>query len=248
MLRFFCCLVLPAFLLLQPAQAEDKPILVFAAASLKNALDEASALYSKDHSKVTVSYAASSALAKQIEAGAPADLFVSADMDWMDYLGQKSLIKPESVVKLLGNDIVLVAPADSSAQLPLVSALGSGKLAMADVKAVPAGKYGKASLTKLGLWDKVSGQVVQAENVRAALKLVAAKEATLGIVYASDAKSEPLVKVIDTFAADSHPKIVYPLALLKVSTHPEAQGFASFLQSKEAGAVFTKYGFSVLAP
>jgi molybdate transport system substrate-binding protein len=233
------------------AQAAD--VTVFAAASLKNALDDAAKLYEqKTGQKVVTSYAASSALAKQIEAGAPADIFFSADLDWMDYLQERKLIDVASRHTLLGNTLVLVAPKDSTVNLtiekdfPLLQALGSdGRLAMASVDSVPAGKYGKAALTSLGVWDAVSPRVAQAENVRAALALVARGEAPLGIVYATDAKSEPGVRVVGTFPEDSHPKILYPVALL-ANAKPEARKFLEFLLSPEAAPAFEAQGFTVL--
>lgn len=232
------------------AQAAD--ITVFAAASLKNALDDAAKRYqTKTGDTVTISYAASSALAKQIEAGAPADIFFSADLDWMDYLQEKKLIDAASRHILLGNTLVLVAPKDSAVALPIVKdfpivqALGpNGKLAMASVDSVPAGKYGKAALTTLGVWDAVSPRVAQAENVRAALAFVAKGEAPLGIVYGTDAKSEPAVRVVGIFPADSHPKILYPVALL-ASAKPEARKFLDFLLSSEAAPAFEAQGFSI---
>jgi molybdate transport system substrate-binding protein len=243
--------VMFAFAAMPALHAQDKPVTVFAAASLKTALDEVIAGFGTD--KVTASYAASSALAKQIESGAPADLFISADLAWMDYLKDKNLVKPESVVQLLGNELVLVAPVDVMLALDVVkgfdldAALNGGKLAMADVSAVPAGKYGKESLQALGAWDAVSAQVVQSENVRAALKLVALKEAVLGIVYASDAVAEPQVKVVGTLPADSHKPIVYPMALTTTAV-PGAPAFATYLQSAEALAIFKKNGFQILTP
>ena len=232
------------------AQAAD--VTVFAAASLKNALDDAAKLYqAKTGDKVAISYAASSALAKQIEAGAPADVFFSADLEWMDYLQEKKLIDVASRQILLGNTLVLVAPKDSTATLPiekdfpLVQALGAeGKLAMASVDSVPAGKYGKAALTALGVWDAVLPHVVQAENVRAALAFVAKGEAQFGIVYGTDAKSEPEVRVVGVFPADSHPKILYPVALT-ASAKPEARKFLEFLLSSEAASAFEAQGFSI---
>jgi molybdate transport system substrate-binding protein len=232
------------------AQAAD--VTVFAAASLKNALDDAVKGYeAKTGDKVVVSYAASSALAKQIENGAPADIFFSADLDWMDYLEQKKLIDAASRHTLLGNTLVLIAPKDSTASLtieknfPLLQALGAdGKLAMASVDSVPAGKYGKAALTSLGVWDQVAPRVAQAENVRAALALVAKGEAPLGIVYGTDAKSEPAVRVVGTFPEDSHPKILYPVALT-ASAKPEARKFLDFLLSSEATPSFEAQGFSI---
>jgi molybdate transport system substrate-binding protein len=232
------------------SQAAD--VTVFAAASLKNALDDAAKVYeAKSGDKVTVSYAASSALAKQIESGAPADLFFSADLDWMDYLQERKLIDAASRHTLLGNTLVLIAPADSTVSLtidknfPLLEALGpDGKLAMGQVESVPAGKYGKAALTYLGVWDAVAPRVAQAENVRAALRFVAQKEAPLGIVYGTDAKAEPDVRVVGTFPEDSHPKILYPVALT-ASAKPEARKFLEFLVSPEAAPSFEAQGFSI---
>jgi molybdate transport system substrate-binding protein len=232
------------------AQAAD--VTVFAAASLKNALDDAGKRYeAKTGDKVIVSYAASSALAKQIENGAPADIFFSADLDWMDYLEQNKLIDTASRHTLLGNTLVLIAPKDSTASLvieknfPLLQALGAdGKLAMASVDTVPAGKYGKAALTHLGVWEAVSPRVAQAENVRAALALVAKGEALLGIVYGTDAKSEQAVRVVGTFPEDSHPKILYPVALT-ASAKPEARKFLEFLLSPEAAPSFESQGFPI---
>src|SRR5262245_33428452 len=237
-------------LLTAASQAAD--VTVFAAASLKNALDEAAKIYeAKSGDKVTVSYAASSALAKQIESGAPADLFFSADLDWMDYLQERKLIDAGSRHTLLGNTLVLIAPADSKVSLAidknflLLEALGpDGKLAMGQVESVPAGKYGKAALTYLGVWDAVAPRVAQAENVRAALRVVAQKEAPLGIVYGTDAKAEPEVRVIGTFPEDSHPKILYPVALT-ASAKPEARKFLEFLISPEAAPSFEAKGFSI---
>lgn len=234
------------------AAAQAGEVTVFAAASLKNALDEAAKLYeAKTGDEVIVSYAASSALAKQIESGAPADIFFSADLDWMDYLEKKGLIDVPSWHTLLGNTLVLIAPKNSSISLtiekefPLLEALGpDGKLAMASVGSVPAGKYGKAALTYLGVWDAVASRVAQAENVRAALAFVAKAEAPLGIVYGTDAKSEPAVRVVGIFPAKSHPKILYPVALLN-SAKPEARKFLDFLLSSEAGPAFEAQGFSI---
>lgn len=236
-----------------PLAAEN--VIVFAAASLKNALDEVSAAWKTDTGKeATISYAASSALARQIESGAPADVFISADLDWMTYLSGKTLVAAQSKVKLLGNSLVLVVPEDSKASITitpgfdLAGLLGDGKLALADVKAVPAGKYAKAALEKLGVWASVEGKAAQAENVRAALKLVAAGESPAGIVYQTDAMSEPKVKVVGTFPKDTHPAIIYPAALVASSKNPDAAAFASYLQSKTAGEIFRKHGFITLSP
>ncbi len=249
--RAVAALVVAFVLAAAPAAAAD--LVVFAAASLKNALDDANAAYRQQSGGgVTVSYAASPALAKQIEAGAPADLFISADEDWMDYVQQKASIKPETRADLLANSIVLVAPRDSTAAVavapgfPLATLLGSGHLAMADTSAVPAGKYGKAALETLGVWDQVKDRIAQAENVRAALLLVARGEAPFGIVYQTDAASEPKVKVVGTFPASTHPSIVYPIAITAASTHPEAARYLAWLRSPPAASYFEKQGFRVL--
>ena len=236
------------------AQAQPKELVIFAAASLKNALDEATAAWVKETGKPApkISYAASNALAKQLEQGAPADVFLSADLDWMDYAASKNLIKPETRVTLLANRIALIAPSDSTAKLTLVpgvdlsAALAGGKLAMGNVDSVPAGKYGKAALEKLGGWDKVKDQVAQADNVRAALLLVSRGEAPLGIVYTTDAAADPKVKVLATFPEDSHPPILYPVAVTKDSSNPDAQGFLTYLRGAGPKAAFEKQGFTVL--
>ncbi len=247
---------LASALLLSPpmqASAQTPDTVVFAAASLKNALDEAAAGWEAGTGKrVTISYAASSALARQIEEGAPADVFISADLDWMDELARQRLIKTETRASLLGNEIVLVAPAGSAVTLDvapgmdLAGALAGGKLAMANTDAVPAGKYGKAALEALGSWDSVKDDVAQAENVRAALALVSRGEAPIGIVYATDAAADPGVKVLGVFPRDSHPPIVYPIAVIAASTHPDAPAFAEYLRSAEADAIFETHGFQPL--
>jgi molybdate transport system substrate-binding protein len=228
---------------------------VFAAASLKNALDAVSASWKADTAKeASLTYAASNALAKQIESGAPADIFVSADLTWMKYLTDKSLITKGSDVQLLGNEIVLVAAKDSKIELKiengfkLADAVGAGKLAMANVESVPAGKYGKAALEKLGVWASVEGKVAQSENVRAALKLVDLGEAPLGIVYATDARADAAVKVVGTFPVDSHAPIIYPAGLIAASKNPDAAEFLKYLQSDKAKAIFETQGFVVLKP
>ncbi|KGM30742.1 molybdate ABC transporter substrate-binding protein, partial [Inquilinus limosus] len=227
---------------------------VFAAASLKDALDDINTRWQAESKhKATISYAASSALAKQIEAGAPADVFISADLDWMKYVADRKLIRPETQSTLLGNRIVLVAPKDSTVQLTigpnfeLAKAIGDGRLAMADVKAVPAGKYGQAALEKLGVWESVKNKIAQAENVRATLALVSRGEAPLGIVYQTDAAADAGVKIVGTFPADSHPPILYPVAVLAGSTKPEARAFVDYLKSAAAKPLFEKQGFTVLA-
>jgi molybdate transport system substrate-binding protein len=240
-------------LALPAAPAAAKDLLVFAAASLKNALDDIDASYKKETGKaVTVSFAASSALAKQVEQGAPADIFISADLDWMDYLAKKNLIKAGTSSNLLGNSIVLVAPADSTVtakvapNFALASLLGDGHLAMANVQSVPAGKYGKAALKKLGVWDSVKDRVAQADNVRAALLLVSRGEAPLGIVYKTDVVADPKVKIVDSFPDDSHPPIIYPVAVIAASTNPDAAAYLAYLKSPTAAAAFEKQGFTVL--
>lgn len=235
-----------------PASAAEK-VNVFAAASLKNALDQVSAAWKADTGKETTdTFAASSALARQIESGAPADIFISADLDWMKYLSERKLIAEASQVQLLGNTLVLVTPADSKAAVTiapgfdLAGLLNGGKLAMGDVKAVPAGKYGKAALETLGVWATVEGSIAQAENVRAALKLVATGEARAGVVYGSDALEEKAVRVLGTFPADSHPPIIYPAAITAASRNADATEFLAFLRSPAAQDIFKAHGFTII--
>lgn len=235
-----------------PAFAQDK-VTVFAAASMKNALDAANAQWAKETSnEATVSYAASSALAKQIEAGAPADLFISADLAWMDYVAGKKLIKDDTRTNLLGNRLVLVAPADKAKPVEikqgfdLAKLVGDGKLAMGAVDSVPAGKYGKAALEKLGVWSSVEGKVAGAESVRAALVLVSRGEAPYGIVYQTDAAADQGVKIVGTFPQDSHEPIIYPVAILSESKSPAAAAYLEFLKSAKAAPFFEKQGFTIL--
>src|SRR5258708_6661920 len=202
------------------AHAQGRDLLVFGAASLKNALDDANARYQRDAGhKIVVSYGASPALAKQIEGGAPADVFISADLDWMDYVAEHKLIKPETRFNLLGNKLVLIAPADSRVDLvilpkfPLAQALGNDRLAMADPSAVPAGKYGKAALEALGVWSSVSSKIAPAQDVRATLLLVSRGEAPFGIVYQTDAAADKGVKIVGSFPAATHPPVIYPMAV-----------------------------------
>src|SRR5215510_5450546 len=236
-----------------PARAQGGDVVVFAAASLKNALDAISEQWQKETGKkVVISYAASSALAKQIEQGAPAQMFISADLDWMDYAAQKNLIKPETRSNLLGNRIVLIAPKDRAQSVEirpgfdLARILGDGRLSMANVDSVPAGKYGKAALEKLGVWPSVSNRIAQAENVRAALLLVSRRETPAGIVYQTDAAAEPNVKIIGTFPEDTHPPIVYPIVLTASATHPDAEAFLAYIKSAKAKSLFEAKGFTVL--
>jgi len=236
-----------------PAQAQDKTVTVFAAASMKNAIDDINAAFTKATGiKAVASLAASSALAKQIEQGAPADMFASADLDWMDYLEKKNLIKNDSRVNLLGNRLVLIAPKESKLDnvtigqgFDIAKLAGDGRIAVADVRAVPAGKYAKAALEKLGGWSAAEPKLASAENVRAALALVGRGEAPLGIVYETDAKIEKNVKIVGRFPEGSHPAIVYPVALT-VNARPEAARYLNFLRSSLAKTIFETYGFTFL--
>jgi molybdate transport system substrate-binding protein len=233
-----------------PAAAQG-PITIFAAASLRNALDQAAAAYARESRTPPprISYAASSTLARQIEQGAPADLFLSADVDWMDYLAKKKLIRALTRVDLFTNHLALVAPKDAPVALdinrgfPLARALGQGRLAMAGPD-VPAGKYGEASLRSLGVWDQVKDRTARGDNVRAALQFVARGEAPLGIVYDTDALTEPGVRIVGLFPDSSHPKIVYPGAA--VTRRPEAAAFLQWLHGPRAAAIFRPFGFVAL--
>jgi molybdate transport system substrate-binding protein len=233
-----------------PAAAQGT-LTIFAAASLRNALVRAAAQYAKETgtAPAKISYAASSALARQIEQGAPADLFISADTDWMDYLAQKALIRPGTRVDLFTNHLALIAPRASTVKLtvgrgfPLAQALGAGRLAMAGPEA-PAGKYGEASLTALGVWDQVKDKTARGENVRAALQFVARGEAPLGIVYDTDALAEAGVRIVALFPDSSHPKIVYPGAAL--TANPQATAFLTWLHGPKGAAAFKPFGFAAL--
>jgi molybdate transport system substrate-binding protein len=235
-----------------PAAAAEK-VTVFAAASLKDALDAANAAWAKESGKEAVaSYAASGALAKQIENAAPADIFISADLDWMDYLAKKNLIRSDTRLNLLGNRIVLVAardtvkPVDIKQGFDLAGLLGDGKLAMGEPKSVPAGKYAMAALEKLGVWKSVEAKVAGAESVRAALALVSRGEAPYGIVYQTDAAADKGVAIAGTFPEDSHPPIIYPVAILADSKNPDAAAYIDFLKSDKAAPFFTAQGFTIL--
>lgn len=232
-----------------PARAQSGP-LVLAASSLQESLREAAARWAaKGHPRPVLSFAASSALARQIGAGAPADLFISADEAWMDDVSAQGLIRPATRVSFLANRLVLVAPASARVRLtpaprfPLVRALGRGRLAIADPDAVPAGKYARAALIRYGLWSSVAPRLARAENVRAALALVERGEASLGIVYATDARAAKVVRVVGVFPSASHPAITYPVATLKAATHPDTEGFRRFLLSAEGKAAFRRHGF-----
>jgi molybdate transport system substrate-binding protein len=229
----------------------EKGPLVLAAASMQGALDAvAGAWANKGHPRPVISYAGSSALARQIESGAPADLFLSADEKWMGKVEQDGRIEAGTRADLLANALVLIAPAGSKAEVDfgkpasLAAALGAkGRLGMADPDAVPAGIYGKQALTSLGLWDGVKAKVASADNVRAALALVESGEAPLGVVYATDAKATDRVRVVATFPGSSHEPIRYPVAVIAGSTNPDARAFRTFLGSGEAQAIFARYGF-----
>jgi len=245
--------VIAAGTISQPPQAQEKSLTVFAAASMKNALDDVNAAFTKKTGVKTVaSYAATSALMRQIEQGAPADIFASADLEWMDYGLKNKLINPATRVNLLGNRLVLIAPKDSkitSVKLEkgfdLAKLVGDGRIATGEVKSVPVGRYAVAALEKLGMWSTVEKRMAMVENVRVALTLVARGEAPLGIVYETDAKVEPGVKIVAHFPPDSHPEIVYPVGAT-VKANAEATRYIDFLQSGASKSIFEKYGFSFL--
>jgi molybdate transport system substrate-binding protein len=228
-------------------------VTVFAAASMKNALDDANAAFTRATGvKVTASYAASPALAKQIEQGAPADIFISADLKWMEYLTEHKLIKPDTRVNLLGNRLVLIAPLDSKLDkveiakgFDITKLAGDGRIAVADVKAVPAGLYAKAALESLGAWPAAEPKLAMAENVRATLAFVARGETPIGIVYETDAKVEPKVKIVGVFPESSHLPVIYPVAAT-ATAGPGAARYLNFLQTNAAKSIFEKYGFSFL--
>ena len=247
-MRWIAALLVAWALSAQPASAQT--VTVFAAASLKDALDDVGRAYeARTGVKVRVSYAATSAIARQIEQGAPADIFISADSEWMDYLAQRRLIEPSSRRDLLGNRLVLIAPASSKVALrigrgmPLRRALGGGRLAVAGPQ-VPAGKYARGALAALGVWTSVSDRVVDAENVRSALQYVARGEAPLGVVYETDARVEPQVRIVGAFPASTHPPIVYPAAVTTSSRGADAARFLAFLSGREALGAFRRFGFS----
>lgn len=239
---------------LLPAAAGADQITVFAAASMKNAMDEISARFAAETGDTaTVSLAGSSALARQIQQGAPADVFISANPDWMDRLEEDGLIDPESRFDLLNNAIVLIAfgrdaaPVEIAPGMDLAGLLGEGHLAMALVDAVPAGIYGKAALDTLGIWQAVAPKVAQADNARAALALVSAGEAPMGIVYATDAAADDNVTVVGTFPAGTHPPIVYPAAAVAASDNPLNARFLAYLRGPAAREAFARQGFVMVA-
>jgi molybdate transport system substrate-binding protein len=236
-------------------------ITVFAAASLAEPLGEIGRAFTLRDAQpgeragaripVRISFAASSVLARQIEEGAPADVFISADTEWMEYLEERHLLRAGTEQSFLGNQLVLIAPAGSTVRLALAphvdltAALAGGRLATGDPDSVPVGRYALAALMNLGIWDQVAPRLVRTENVRTALEYVARGEATLGIVYRTDALVEPRVRIVDVFPASSHPPIVYPVALTAGAT-PAAAAFEAFLESDAAGEIFVRYGFERL--
>jgi len=245
--------LLVALIALATPLAFAADVVVFAAASLKEAMDDQARQFeAATGNKVVVSYGASNALAKQIESAAPADAFISADEDWMNYLDQRKLVMPGTRVDLLRNTLVLIAPASSKAALRigpgfgLAAALKQDKLAMANPDSVPAGKYGKSALESLGVWGSIEKRVARAESVRAALALVSRGEAPFGIVYATDAYSDKGVRIVDTFPANTYSPIVYPAAMTARSKSPAAKPLLDYLRSANARPVWAKYGFGVV--
>jgi molybdate transport system substrate-binding protein len=229
-------------------------LVVFAAASLATALNAIQPIFAQDKNQpVAISYGSSGTLAKQIEQGAPADVFISADTKWIDYLGKKNLLAPGTRRDLLGNDLVLIEPAGGQTKLKikpgfdLATLAGDGKIAVCTVASCPAGIYAKEAFTKLGIWGAVEPKLAQAANVRGALALVARGEAKFGVVYATDAKAEPKVRVIDVFPADSHSAIVYPVAVVASSKNANAATFEAFLTSQAAVKILTKQGFKFIS-
>jgi molybdate transport system substrate-binding protein len=257
MIRSVIAVILAALVSLLPlsasAQGSDR-IMAFAAASLTDALQEIGTAFGREHGKrVVLSFAASMTLARQIELSAGADLFIAADTESMDYLEQRNRIAKPTRQDLLGNRLVLIAPAGSTVtlaiapQMKLAEALRGGRLAMANIESVPAGRYGRAALMALGAWTEVADRLAQGEDVRTALSYVARGEAPLGIVYATDARVEPRVRIVATFPENTHPPIVYPAALTPEAS-PDAAQFLAYLRGPQARAVFESAGFTVLAP
>jgi len=248
----FATLALSCSVLVLSQDVVAAEVTIFAAASLKESMDEQARHFEAGTgNKVIVSYGASNALAKQIEAGAPADVFISADLDWMDYLDQHKLLAPNTRANLLHNTLVLIAPASSSSTLKiapnfgLAQALGSERLAMANPDSVPAGKYGKSALENLGVWKSVENHIARAETVRAALALVSRSESPFGIVYKTDALADKGVKVVDTFPSSSYPPIVYPIAVVANAKSMAAKAFVEYVRSAPAQPTWEKYGFAL---
>lgn len=253
MTRYILLLLVVSGMALSPAVARERPPLVLAAASLQESLGAAADAWAKKgHKRPVLSFAASSALARQIGAGAPADLFISADEPWMDEVARQGMIRSGTRASFLANRLVLAAQSQSRLKVaivkgfPLARLLGNRRLAMADPDAVPAGRYGREALVALGVWNAVKPKVAQAENVRAALALVERGAAPLGVVYATDAKASKRVKILGFFPSTSHSPITYPVALLKKASSPDAEGFRRFLLSSQGMAIFARYGFTGL--
>jgi len=254
--RLVAILVLLVTLAAAPSAAAQDGVTVFAAASLRNALDRVNAAFSRTTGiRVTASYAASSALAKQIVQGAPAEVYVSANLKWMDFLEQEKLLVPGSRIDLLGNTLVLIAPQTSGYDkvdirqgFNIAMLAGDGRIAVSDTRSVPAGLYAKAALQSLGVWRAAEPKLAQAENVRATLAYVARGETPIGIVYFTDAKVEPKVKIIGTFPPGSHPPIIYPAAAVAGSRHPNVKRYLHFLQTPAAKTIFERFGFRFLTP
>ncbi|HXW71910.1 MAG TPA: molybdate ABC transporter substrate-binding protein [Methylocella sp.] len=235
------------------AEAAKKGPVVFAAASLKNALDLAAAAWAGESGEAAVLvYGSSAILAKQIEQGAPADIFISADLQWMDYLDKARLIRAATRQNLLGNELVLIAPSDAGAELTiapgfdLAGALKGGRLAVCTIASCPGGIYAQQALEALGIWGKVEGKLAQAENIRGALNLVSRGEAPFGIVYATDAKADPHVKVVDVFSESTHAPIIYPIAIVETSAHPDAAALAAYFSTPAAEKIWVEQGFKIL--
>lgn len=261
---FLMSVALASMALSQPAVAEQpaadpsaaastKAPVVFAAASMKTALDAIAASFAAETGKTpTTSYAASPVLAKQIEQGAPADIFISADLQWMDYLDKAKLLKPGTRRNFLGNSLVLIAPADSKAELKiapgfdLAGAVGDGKLAVCTIASCPGGIYAKEALEKLGVFAAIEPKLAQADNIRNALALVARGEAPFGVVYLTDAKAEPKVRIVDTFPEGTHSPIIYPVAILAESKNPDAARLLAYLRSQAATKILSGQGFKIL--
>ncbi len=237
----------------QATSQEARPVLVFAAASLQTALNAVAAEWQKETGKkATFSFAASSALARQLEQGAPADLFASADLDWMDWAQQRNLVRLETRRSLLENTLVLIEPAGGPKSdlkiepgFPLAAALGDGRLATGNLQSVPVGKYAQQALSHFKVWGAVGPKIAGVDNARAALALVARGEARFGIVYSTDAKSEPKTRVVDLFPEGSHSPILYPFAITAASAHPDAKTFLDYLSSPAAIRIFEAEGFRV---
>ncbi len=236
-----------------PASGDIAAPVVFAAASMETALDAAAAAWKADTGKtVSIAYASSATLAKQIEQGAPADIFISADLKWMDYLEKSKLIRAGTRRNLFGNKLVLIEPSDADVKFEiakgfdLAGAAGDGKIAVCAIDSCPGGIYAKEALELLGVFAGVEPKLAQADNVRNALTLVSRGEAKFGIVFATDAKADPKVKVVGTFPASSHSKIVYPVALIAASANPDAAFFLAYLTAQAATKIFTGQGFEIL--